>query len=104
MAKILHFPGKGQRKKYIDIPYMDQPLTPEEAVNELTHQMLTEVIKLYIENNWSYRDLDMIVGEFKDVMIRTAPEYITRNHIAQMKDAMRPVWLDIVESIRSQYD
>lgn len=103
MSKILNFPSH-KAKKVTQLDYMSQPISAEEAVNELTHQMLTEVIRIYIDNRWSFQDLDMIVGDFRELMMRNAPEHITRAHVEIMKDSLRPMWDEIVESIRSKSD
>lgn len=82
---------------------MDEILTTEQAVNELTHCMLTEVVKLYIDNRWSFAELDLIVSEFRGIMTMTAPERISRRNVQEMNDGLRPLWTSIVESIRSSH-
>lgn len=104
MADIIAFPTDRVRKKPLtEKERLAQSITTIEAVNELTHSMLTEVIKIYIDNNWSFAELDLVVGEFKDLMIRNAPANLTRQHVEFMKEHLRPIWTDIVDSIRSSY-
>lgn len=99
MTTIIQFPTERTKKPKLEAA--SDILTTEQAVDLLTICMLTDVVKLYIENKWSFAELDFIIRDFRDIMIFSAPDEITRGDVDVLNGRLKGIWREMVESIRS---
>ena len=102
MANIIEFPSK-RVKKFAVIDCASEVIDTVDAVNELTCELLCEVIPVYIEHRWSLAELDAVVGDFTSLMIANAPPRIIRSDLDQLKGRLRPIWRDMMSSLHPKY-
>lgn len=98
MANIIQFP-KRPSKKFNVIGDVYDEVDTVQAVNELTCELLAEVIPLYVEHRWSLAELDAVIHDFTRLMICSAPERIVRADLDELKKRLRPIWKDMLSSV-----
>lgn len=100
MSNVIHFP-KHKTKVYA-LESSECEIDTITAVNELTCELLCEVIPVYIERGWSLAELDLVVADFTALMIQNAPNRIVRSDLDELKLKLRPIWRDIMRSIHEE--
>lgn len=100
MSNVIHFP-KHKTKVYA-LESNESEIDTITAVNELTCELLCEVIPVYIERGWSLAELDLVVADFTALMIQNAPNRIVRSDLDELKLKLRPIWRDIMRSIHEE--
>ena len=98
MSNIIQFPK--QKPKIYTLPSsMFDEVETIQAVNELTCELLCEVLPVFIERGWSLAELDGVVADFTMLMIQNAPPVIIRHDLDDLKLRLRPIWHELVASI-----
>jgi hypothetical protein len=99
MANIIKFPTQNT-KVYSLMPEGADTVETLTAVNELTCELLAEVLPIYIERGWSLAELDAVVYDFTSLMVASAPPHICRADLDELKKRLRPIWKDLMASVR----
>lgn len=98
MDNLIQFPtAKVKRFTVLDSAFDE--VDTVQAVNELTCELLAEVIPVYVENRWSLSELDIVIGDFTSLMIANAPAKIVRANLDELKNRLRPIWKDLMASV-----
>jgi hypothetical protein len=103
MANIIQFP-KQKAKNFNVISELLDEVDTVQAVNELTCELLAEVIPVYVERRWSLAELDPVIHDFTRLMIANAPERIVRADLNELKSRLRPIWKDLLSSVHHLED
>lgn len=98
MANIIEFPKQKVKNFTVASDVFDEVDTVQ-AVNELTCELLAEVIPIYVERRWSLAELDAVIHDFTRLMIANAPERIVRADLNELKQRLRPIWKDLMASV-----
>jgi hypothetical protein len=101
MANIIQFP-KQKVKSFSVIDGIFEEVDTVQAVNELTCELLAEVLPIYIERRWSLAELDPVIADFTELMIVNAPSRIIRAELDDLKARLRPIWKDMMASLHNR--
>jgi len=102
MAKILEFrPPAPKPLTQADI--MAQELTPKEAVDQIILGMLEIALPKWVEQEWPFRQLELMIGELRYAMEANVPKHVTRKHVAVMVEHLKPSWIALMEDIEPSF-
>jgi len=82
---------------------MAQELTPKEAVDLIILGMLEIAMPKWIEKEWPFKQLELMIYELRYAMEANVPEKVTRRHVAVMIEQLKPSWKALMEDIQPSF-
>lgn len=80
---------------------LDEVLDVDVAIDYVIAGMIQEVVVTWVLNHWTFKELDTVVDEMRDLLKLKAPEVITRRELNQLLGTLKGSWLSLAESIRT---
>lgn len=98
MAKILEFRPPAP-KPLTQAEQLAQELNPKQAIDLLVLGMLEIAMPKWIENEWPFRQLELLTNELRYAMEINVPEKVTRFQVEAMVSHLRPSWEELIREI-----
>jgi hypothetical protein len=97
--KVIDFPSAKVKAK-IEQQKLEEVIDTDLAVDYVIAGMIQEVAVAWVLNHWTFKELDVVVDEMRDLLKSKAPEVITRGELTSLMANLRGSWLSLAESIR----
>lgn len=98
MAKILEFRPPAP-KPLTPAELAAQEITAKQAVDMLVLGLLDVAMPKWIEREWPFRQLELLVYELRSAMEPNVPSSITRGYVEDMVKMLRPSWEDLISEV-----